>query len=134
MTGSLFLLLLYMTLPTSENLLDQIESISIDIKSNLKKPQLDKTDQLLDLLDNLIQQSADRFMSLGDADHMNIEEDDYSPYIVHPDDLIQAKNYTNVILLRLISNEEDEVRMERASRILAHMSGRGGTKKNFFLV
>jgi hypothetical protein len=73
-------------------------------------------------------------MTLGDPDHINIEEIDYTPYIVNPEDIIQAKNYTSSILLKLISSEDDdETRMERASRLLAHMSGRGGKKKKIFI-
>lgn len=113
----------------AEELLIEIENVSIKIKSNFKRNN-DDIDKLLDILDHFIQLSADRFMSLGDVDHLHIEEDNYTPYIVHPDDIIQAKNYTNSILLKLISSdkEEDELRIERASRLLAHMSGRGGNK------
>lgn len=131
------------SLQTSENLLEQIEYVSNEIKSNIKKTSTKKLDQLLNLLDDLIQLSADRFMSLGDIDRMDIEEDSYTPYIVHPDDIIKARNYSSFILLKLISFEydhlieDDNSRIERASRILAHMSGRGGKmerqkKKKFF--
>ncbi|KAI7897967.1 putative methyltransferase-domain-containing protein [Cokeromyces recurvatus] len=94
-----------------------------------KKKNVDK---LLDLLDELIQLSADRFMSLGDSEHFDIQEEDHEQqYIVHPDDLIRARDYSNSVLLKIISTEfifhddKDDERIERASRIVAHMSGRG---------
>ncbi|OBZ86555.1 Protein-lysine N-methyltransferase rrg1 [Choanephora cucurbitarum] len=113
----------------SESLLNEVESISSSIRSIGKCSDKTKAyiDQLLDVLDNLIQLSADRFMCLGDYG----QDDEYEPYIVHPQDLIRARQYTNTILLKLISAEylfeddRDDERMERASRLLAHMSGRG---------
>lgn len=118
----------------SDSLLEKIEDLSNLAKSSGKKGNTarDYIDNLLDVLDDLIRLSADRFMSLGDIDHDEIEEEEYEQYIVHPNDIIKAKEYSSSILLKLISTEilfgddKDDERMERASRLLAHMSGRGG--------
>ncbi|KAI9480723.1 MAG: putative methyltransferase-domain-containing protein [Benjaminiella poitrasii] len=114
---------------SADDLLDKIEETSHSVKLSGKKGNVDK---LLDLLDELIQLSADRFISLGDTEHFDIQdEDNEKQYIVHPDDLIRARNYCNLVLLKLISTElmfnddKDDERIERASRILSHMSGRG---------
>jgi hypothetical protein len=92
----------------------------------------------LDLLDNLIQLSADRFMDL-EAPGISVEEQDYKQYIIHPDDIVKARTLTSHLLLRVISSDilvqddKDDDRMDRSSRLLAHMSGRGGkTKKKSF--
>jgi hypothetical protein len=74
-------------------------------------------------------------MSLGYADHFEIQDEEYEQYIVHPNDILRAKTFSSSILLKLISadllfeDDQDDERMERASRLLAHMSGRGGTIK-----
>lgn len=122
----------------SDDLLEKIEDLSNLAKSSGYKYKgnavRDYIDRLLDVLDDLIRLSADRFMSLGDVDHDDIEEEEYEQYIVHPNDIIRAKGYSSAILLKLISAEilfeddKDDERMERASRLLAHMSGRGGIK------
>lgn len=122
----------------SDDLLEKIEDLSNLVKSSGYKCKgsavRDYIDRLLDVLDDLIRLSADRFMSLGDVDHDDIEEEEYEQYIVHPNDIIRAKGYSSAILLKLISAEilfeddKDDERMERASRLLAHMSGRGGIK------
>jgi hypothetical protein len=95
-------------------------------------------DKMLDLLDNLIQLSADRFMDL-EAPGISVEEQDYKQYIIHPDDIVKARTLTSHLLLRVISSDilvqddKDDDRMDRSSRLLAHMSGRGGkTKKKSF--
>ena len=118
----------------SDDLLEKIEDLSNLAKSSSKKGNAarDYVDNLLDVLDDLIRLSADRFMSLGDVDHDEIEDEEYEQYIVHPNDIIRAKEYSSSILLKLISTEilfeddKDDERMERASRLLEHMSGRGG--------
>lgn len=116
----------------ADDLLDQIEDLSNLAKSCSKKGGKDHVDALLDSLDKLISLSADRFMTLGDSNHNDIEDEEYEQYIVHPNDLIKAKSFCSSILLKLISteltfeDEKDDERMERASRLLAHMSGRGG--------
>lgn len=125
----------------SDDLLVKIEDFSNLAKTSGFKSKgdtlRDAIDNLLDVLDDLIRLSADRFMSLGDIDHDDIEEEEYEQYIVHPNDIIRAKGYSSAILLKLISAEilfeddKDEERMERASRLLAHMSGRGGTVLKF---
>jgi hypothetical protein len=116
-----------------DDLLERIEDLSNSAKSfgkTMKAKQY--TDTLLDVLDDLIRLSADRFMSLGDADHFEIQDQEYEQYIVHPNDILRAKAFSSSILLKLISAEllfeddQDDERMERASRLLAHMSGRGG--------
>ncbi|CAO3608327.1 unnamed protein product [Mucor fragilis] len=119
----------------SDDLLVKIEDLSSLVKASGYKSKgntlRDYIDSLLDVLDDLIRLSADRFMSLGDIDHDDIEEEEYEQYIVHPNDIIRAKGYSSPILLKLISAEvlfeddKDDERMERASRLLAHMSGRG---------
>lgn len=117
------------------DLLERIEDLSNSVKSFGKKTQQKKqfVDTLLDVLDDLIRLSADRFMSLGDTVHFEIQDDEYEQYIVHPDDIIRAKSFSSSILLKLISadllfeDDRDDERIERASRLLAHMSGRGGT-------
>ncbi|KAI8352100.1 putative methyltransferase-domain-containing protein [Blakeslea trispora] len=64
-------------------------------------------------------------------------QDEIELYRVHPQDLVRARQYTNAILLKLISleylfnDDQDDERMERASRLLAHMSGRGGNDLGF---
>jgi hypothetical protein len=113
-----------------EELLDKIEDLSNLAKSSGKNGG-SKTqkyiDSLLDVLDELIQLSADRFMSLDDD-----EEEESEQYIIHPNDIIKAKEFSSFLLLKLISTElifnddQDDTRIERASRLLAHMSGRGG--------
>lgn len=124
----------------SDDLLVKIEDLSSLVKASGYKSKgntlRDYIDSLLDVLDDLIRLSADRFMSLGDIDHDDIEEEEYEQYIVHPNDIIRAKGYSSPILLKLISAEvlfeddKDDERMERASRLLAHMSGRGGILLN----
>lgn len=115
----------------ADDLLDQIEDLSNLAKSCSKKGGKDHVDALLDSLDKLVSLSADRFMTLGDSNHNDIEDEEYEQYIVHPNDLIKAKGFCSSILLKLIStelifeDEKDDERMERASRLLAHMSGRG---------
>ncbi|CEP12993.1 hypothetical protein [Parasitella parasitica] len=118
----------------SDLLLEQIEDLSNLAKFSAKtkgNTTRDYVDSLLDVLDELIRLSADRFMSLGDIDHDEIKEEDYKQYIVHPDDIITAKKYSSFILLKLISAEmlfeddKDDERMGRAARLMAHMSGRG---------
>ncbi|KAI8979917.1 putative methyltransferase-domain-containing protein [Pilobolus umbonatus] len=93
---------------------------------------------MLDILDYLIQLSADRYMDLDDINEICIEDkQDYKPYLVHPDDIVRAKELASSLLLRMISGEmildddKDEDRMERSSRLLAHMAGRGGNDLGF---
>lgn len=125
------------TIINTEELLDKIEELSSLAKSSGKHGGL-KTrnyiDSLLDNLDNLIQLSADRFMSLDN----NSDEEEQQQYIVHPNDIIKAKEFSSFLLLKLIStelmfdDEQDDTRIERASRLLAHMSGRGGKERKIF--
>lgn len=123
-----------------DGLLERIEDLSNLVKSSGKnggENTRDDMDSLLDALDSLILLSADRFMTLGDSNSNDIEDETYKQYIVHPHDIIQAKGYSSSLLLKLISTEmmfnddKDDERMERASRLLAHMSGRGGKNFNF---
>lgn len=117
-----------------EGLLERIEELSNLVKCSKKGDEKtrDYIDSLLDVLDSLILLSADRFMTLGDSNVNDIQDETYTQYIVHPQDIIKAKNYTSSLLLKLISTEmmfhddQDDERIERASRLLAHMSGRGG--------
>jgi hypothetical protein len=118
-----------------DDILERIEDLSNLAKSSGKKGgerTRDYIDSLLDVLDSLILLSADRFMTLGDSNSNDIEDEEYEQYIVHPEDIIKAKGYSSSLLLKLISTEmmfnddKDDERMERASRLLAHMSGRGG--------
>ncbi|KAI8977465.1 putative methyltransferase-domain-containing protein [Mycotypha africana] len=126
---------------TSEELLREIEELSSLIRFQYKRKDAEAKQNILSLLnalEQLIQLSADRFLSLDVEGYLPAEEEEQqrSEFIVHPDDLLRAKDYSASILLKLISTEisfpdnkqdedENESRMERASRILAHMSGRG---------
>ncbi|KAI8077484.1 putative methyltransferase-domain-containing protein [Thamnidium elegans] len=113
------------------NILERIEQVSNLAKYSGKKEGARNYDNLLDLLDNLIQLSADRFMTLGDSNIEDSENEAYQQYVIHPTDIIKAKGYAGGLLLKIISTEilfnddKDDERMERASRLLAHMSGRG---------
>ncbi|GAA5802710.1 hypothetical protein HPULCUR_008184 [Helicostylum pulchrum] len=119
------------TATNDSNLLERIEQVSNLAKYSGKKGGAHNYDTLLDLLDTLIQLSADRFMTLGDSNIEDSENEAYQQYVIHPTDIIKAKGYASGLLLKIISTEilfeddKDDERMERASRLLAHMSGRG---------
>ncbi|KAI8642171.1 putative methyltransferase-domain-containing protein [Parasitella parasitica] len=114
-------------------LLERIEDLSnLAISSAKTKGNTarDYIDRLLDALEELIGLSAHLFMSFGDIDHDEIEEEEYKQYIVHPNDIKTARKYSNFILVKLISSEmlfedgKDDERINKAGRLIAHMSGR----------
>lgn len=124
---SLFLFLQRMTV---EDLLNVIEEIKTKILIH-KKNQKESIDVILSKLEELIELSTHVYLDLNYTD---IEQRDHCA--VNFNDIRRANDITNSLLLKIVSSDiifdddHDDERIERASRILAHMSGRGG--KNIY--
>ncbi|KAG1145497.1 hypothetical protein G6F37_001523 [Rhizopus arrhizus] len=107
-----------------EDLLESIEECTINSFVN-KKRQKEPVDKMLDKLDELLELSTHIYLDL------NFPEEQEEHCVVSFNDMRKASEMTSSILLKLVSceimfnDEQDDERMERASRLLAHMSGRG---------
>lgn len=117
-----------------EDLLESIEECTINSFVN-KKRQKEPVDKMLDKLDELLELSTHIYLDL------NFPEEQEEHCVVSFNDIRKASEMTSSILLKLVSceimfnDEQDDERIERASRLLAHMSGRGGNrKKKFFFL
>ncbi|KAI8364796.1 putative methyltransferase-domain-containing protein [Radiomyces spectabilis] len=84
-------------------------------------------------MEQLVQWSYDRYtnIELVDGEEEEKEEDTYR---VHPHDIMRANQLAGPLLLKIVSGEMlleddlDDERSNRAARLLAHLSGRGGFK------
>lgn len=110
-----------------EDLLELIESSTSNSFVN-KKRQKEPVDTMLDRLDQLIELSTHIYLDT------NFDDQEEDRCIVSFNDMRKANEMTNSIIIKIVSCEimfndgKDDERIERASRILAHMSGRGGKK------
>ncbi|ORE17703.1 hypothetical protein BCV71DRAFT_180941 [Rhizopus microsporus] len=116
---------------TAEDLLNVIEEIKTKILIH-KKNQKESIDVILSKLEELIELSTHVYLDLNYTD---IEQKDHCA--VNFNDIRRANDITNSLLLKIVSSDitfddnHDDERIERASRILAHMSGRGGNDIGF---
>ncbi|RCI06124.1 hypothetical protein CU098_013661 [Rhizopus stolonifer] len=107
-----------------EDLLELIESSTSNSFVN-KKRQKEPVDTMLDRLDQLIELSTHIYLDT------NFDDQEEDRCIVSFNDMRKANEMTNSIIIKIVSCEimfndgKDDERIERASRILAHMSGRG---------
>ncbi|PHZ11316.1 uncharacterized protein RHIMIDRAFT_257298 [Rhizopus microsporus ATCC 52813] len=110
---------------TAEDLLNVIEEIKTKVLIH-KKNQRESIDGILSKLEELIELSTHVYLDLNYTD---IEQRDHCA--VNFNDIRRANDITNSLLLKIVSSDitfdddHDDERIERASRILAHMSGRG---------
>lgn len=86
-------------------------------------------DSALTLLEQLVQQSYDCYttIELSDGQEMHDDAED-SETRVTQDHIGQANRIASAFLVKIVSGEMgwDDEQVERAARLLAHLSGRGG--------
>lgn len=85
-------------------------------------------DAALSALEDLIQWSYDRYTNIELEDGQE-EEKEEEVYRVHPHHIRRANQIAGSFLVRVVAGEMsggDEERTEKAARLVAHLSGRGG--------
>ena len=90
-------------------------------------------DSALDMLEQIIQWSYDRYTNIELED--GYEEGEEETWRVHPRHIVRANQICGSFLVKIVSGdlgEWQDDRGEKAARLLAHLSGRGG--KNFVYI
>ncbi|KAG0175710.1 Vacuolar protein-sorting-associated protein 28 [Apophysomyces sp. BC1034] len=100
------------------------------IKKQGKEGLEEHLDSILDHLDDLIQWSYDRYTNIELEDGREEEKEEEANQI-QSQHISQANQMASSVLVKIVAGEmvvgddKDDERMERAARILAHLSGRG---------
>ncbi|KAF7723176.1 hypothetical protein EC973_002311 [Apophysomyces ossiformis] len=87
-------------------------------------------DTAFDQLDDLIRRSYDRYTNIELEDGKEEEKEEETDR-VYPHHITQANHMASAILVKVVAgdmsvgDDKDDDRMERAAKILAHLSGRG---------
>ncbi|KAI9498668.1 putative methyltransferase-domain-containing protein [Zychaea mexicana] len=112
-----------------EQILERLDTSvhQAQIRGKLDQDNGAEIDAALDMLEQLILWSYDRYTNIELEDGCE-EEGEEQTYRVHPHDIVRANQICGSFLVKIVSGdwgEWQDDRVDKAARLLAHLSGRG---------
>lgn len=116
---------------TLESIDNHIHQARVLDKTSTEDTFQQEVDAALTLLEQLVQQSYDCYTTIELSDGQEMHDEEGAENRVTQDHIQQANKVAGAFLVKIVSGlmELDDEQVERAARLLAHLSGRGGMYK-----